>query len=66
MVLESGWPYSWKNGAVVEAWIILMGLYKVPCGAGITDLGARAANDHVDALSEGVCLTGFQMDHNIL
>ena len=43
-----------------------MGLYKVPCGTGTTALGARAANDHIDALSEGVCFAGFQMDNNVL
>ena len=42
-----------------------MGLYKVPCSAGTTDLGARAANNHVDALSEGVCLDNLQMDADV-
>ena len=42
-----------------------MGLYKVPLSAGTTDLGARATNDHIDALSKGVCLADLQMDGDV-
>ena len=38
-----------------------MGLYKAPCSAGTTDLGARATNDHINTLSKGVCLADLKL-----
>ena len=66
MSQESGQPDSWKKSAVGGGLFHPMGLYKVPCGTGTADLGARATNDHVDTLSNGVCLADLKMDGNVL
>ena len=41
-------------------------MYKVPHCAASTDLGAGATNNHVDTLSEGVCLADLKMDGDVL